>query len=41
MNGQNAAMVSASGLRARITGAGELALLDVRETGVFTGSHIL
>ena len=41
MNGQDAAMVSASDLRARITGAGELALLDVRETGVFTGAHIL
>ena len=41
MNGQNAAMVSASCLRARITGTGELALLDVRETGVFTSNHIL
>ena len=41
MNASSAPNVSAEDLRARITGSDELALLDVRETGVFSTNHIL
>jgi len=41
MTAPSAPNVSAEDLRARITGTGELALLDVRETGIFTTNHIL
>ena len=41
MNENSAPAVSAVDLRARIIGGGELAILDVRETGIFTTNHIL
>ena len=41
MNASSAPNMSAEDLRARITGTSELALLDVRENGIFNTNHIL